>query len=65
MTTENDMIRVRQYGGTYIAKFRKSVASCTSGSEQAADRVARKVLGSQPYRLELRPDYSWKVVQHA
>jgi hypothetical protein len=62
----DDIIIVRDYSGTHIAKLRKSIASCTAGRRQAADAVARKVMGSQPYRLEeLEIDRVWKVVQHA
>jgi hypothetical protein len=40
-------VRVRQYGGTYIAKVRIGTttyrASCTSGEDQAAKNLAEKV----------------------
>jgi len=51
MSEKTDVIHVHPYSGTYIAKFRKSIASCTAGPEQAAEAVARKVMGSKPYTL--------------
>ena len=46
------LIRVHEYGGTYIARFRRKTASCTSGSEAAARAVARKVLGNTLHMIE-------------
>lgn len=51
--TLNDTIWVREYGGTYIAKFMGKSASCMVGREQAAQAVAKKVLGDKPHRVSM------------
>jgi hypothetical protein len=62
MNKDMNTITVRPYSGTYIAKFRKSVASCTCGPQQAAEAVARKVMGSKPYSLHrIGTENVWRV----
>jgi hypothetical protein len=39
------IISVRDRNNTYSARFGKLVASCTGGSEQAVERLARKIFG--------------------
>lgn len=57
------MISVRPYDGTYIARFRGKTASCTSGPEQAAAAVARKVMGTTPHIIEkCGRDLYWQVL---
>ena len=46
------IIRVREYGGTYIARFRGKTASCTASGEVAAQRVAAKVMRSKHHVVE-------------
>lgn len=46
------VIFVRCYGQTYIASSRGKTASCTAGREQAARRLAEKLMGSRPYTFE-------------
>lgn len=53
-------VRVRQYGGTYIATAKVGLgktqtASCTMGREWAAKRAAAKVLGCTEDEIELTP----------
>ena len=50
-------IRVKEYGGTYIAtcKEAKMRASCTSGAKEAAHCCAYKIFGSD-FTLERRSD---------
>ena len=56
------IIFVRYYGGTYIARFQGKTASCTGGQKQAAERVARKVMGKRPYAIDrCGNDYAWQV----
>lgn len=52
-TSLQDLIWVRESGGTYIARFRGKSASCTMGREAAAKAVARKVLGDTPHRVAM------------
>lgn len=56
-------IVVRDTHGTYVAKFRGKIASCTGGPGQAAERVAMKVLGDS-FCLEMvdKSEYVWRVV---
>ena len=53
-------IRVKEYGGTYIATARevKVRASCTSGADHAAHACARKIFGPLGYTLQRRLDGS-------
>ncbi len=51
------VIFVRDYNQTYIATSkannpRRVSASCTAGREQAAERLAEKLMGDQPYTLD-------------
>lgn len=50
---ESETIRVRQYGGTYIARVLKTRcnASCTSGPDQAAETVAKKFAQGRTYEI--------------
>ncbi len=60
--TSQGFIFVRYYGGTYIARFQGKTASCTSGQKAAAERVARKVLGEKPFRLNMcGGEYTWQI----
>ena len=47
------IIFVRDYRGTYIARFQGKTASCTGGKKQAAERVAYKVMGEKPHVVEM------------
>jgi len=38
---------VREYGGTYIARWRGRTASCTCGAEEAVAAVRRKVVAAE------------------
>lgn len=51
-------IRVKEYGGTYIATARevKVRASCTSGAEAAARACAEKIFGVDGFTLHRRGD---------
>jgi hypothetical protein len=56
------IIFVHYYGGTYIARFQGKTASCTGGKKQAAERVARKVMGKKPFTIErYGSEYAWKI----
>ena len=51
------VIFVRDYNQTYIATSRANnprrvSASCTAGREQAAKRLAEKLMGGRPYTLD-------------
>jgi hypothetical protein len=56
---EEHVIIVRSYGQTYIARANGKTASCTSGTELAADRVARKLFGDRPYHLKIVNKYTF------
>jgi hypothetical protein len=61
--TSQGIIFVRYYGGTYIARFQGRTASCTSGRKQAAERVARKVMGEKPHIIKgCGNEYAWEVL---
>ena len=45
------VILVRYSSDTYIARSNGKSASCTAGKEQAADALARKLMGKRPYTL--------------
>lgn len=57
MKETNIYIKVRYYGGTYIAKVYEPklnfTASCTHSAALAAERCAEKAGGRKPLRLEL------------
>jgi hypothetical protein len=56
------VIFVRYYGGTYIARFKGKTASCTSGRKEAAERVARKVMGTRAYTInKCGSEDAWQV----
>jgi hypothetical protein len=64
METELNVIKVKAYSGTYIARFRGKTASCTAGEYQAAEAVARKVMGNKPFELRPRQnDFNWDLVE--
>ena len=44
---DGDAPVVRQYGGTYIARWRGKTASCTMGAQEAKEAVKRKVLAAE------------------
>jgi len=44
MKKKDDMVHVRDSGGTYIARWRGESSSCTAGQEAAARAVIRKAL---------------------
>ena len=46
------IVLVRDYNQTYIARSEGTTASCTGGREQAADALARKLMGDKPYSLK-------------
>lgn len=56
MKETNIYIKVRPYGGTYLASVyepqMKVKVSCTSGESEAARRCAVKAAGREPLRLE-------------
>ncbi len=62
--TSQGFIFVRYYGSTYIARYEGKTASCTAGQRQAAERVARKVLGEQPHKIKRvgNNEYTWQVL---
>lgn len=45
------IIRVRDTGNTYSASLAGQRATCTTGRLQAAQAVAEKVYGNQPFQL--------------
>lgn len=48
---EKNSITVRYANGTYVARCQGKTASCTAGAKQAAEAVARKVMG-RPVKVE-------------
>lgn len=45
------IIKVRDYNQTYIARGAGKQASCTSGRERAAERLAEKLFKISPFKL--------------
>lgn len=61
--TSEGIVFVREYCGTYIARFRGKRASSTSSSKFAAQAVARKVMGNEPHFVEIcGNDKAWQVI---
>jgi hypothetical protein len=61
--TSQGIIFIRYYGGTYIARFQGKTASCTGGKKQAAERVARKVMGERKHTVEMcGNEYAWEIL---
>ena len=48
---DKNEIRVRCTNYTYVARCQGKTASCTAGPKQAAEAVARKVMG-RPVKVE-------------
>ena len=48
---DQNEIRVRYSSYTYVARCQGKTASCTAGAKQAAEAVARKVMG-RPVKVE-------------
>lgn len=63
MKETNIYIRVRPYGGTYLASVyepkMKAKISCTSGESEAARRCAVKAAGREPLRMEYLGRNGW------
>lgn len=58
-TTPTALVRVRQYGGTYLASAKignaKQInASCTAGEKTAASRAAAKAFGCSEDEIKLK-----------
>lgn len=60
-TTGKVEIRVKEYGGTYIAtcKSAKMRASCTACAEWAAKACAEKIYGMKGFTLKKVTEQTW------
>lgn len=61
---DDNVIFVRYWDGTYLARWKGKRAT---GREQydAAKRVAKKVLGDQPFSLKaLGTRFAWEVIEN-
>ena len=55
-------IRVRYSNGTHTARCQGKTARCTAGAKQAAEAVARKVMG-RPVKVErVDGENKWRIL---
>lgn len=57
-----EVVFVREYGGTYIARCCGKIASCTSSPQGAIRAVVRKVAGADPARILARAKGRWVAI---